>query len=310
MAAPGNRVNGIKEHVKSGPVATGAGRFRLIRKVLIYTLMANLAVSLGKGLVGWRTGSIGMVADAFHSLMDGSSNVIGLIGIWLAGRPRDETHSYGHAKFETFASIGVVVLLLITAVEIGRSVYARLTAAAPQLPEAGIMAFSMMAITIGVNLAVSRYENSAGKKLNSTFLVADSRHTLSDVYVSISVIASLVAVRLGYPAIDALVAGVIALVIAYSAIKIMREASFVLLDRTVLETDEVEAVIMAIEGIRGCHNIRTRGSEAGFWIDMHILVDPEMTTRESHRIASELEGRLKETFGKETDAVIHIEPAD
>src|SRR5665811_147372 len=101
-------------------------RYRKIRLVLIYVLVANIAVAVGKGIVGWTDGSIGMVADAFHSLMDGSSNVIGLIGISLASRPRDEDHSYGHSKFETFASMGIVLLLLVTAVQIGESVYGRL----------------------------------------------------------------------------------------------------------------------------------------------------------------------------------------
>ena len=283
-------------------------RYRLIRNVLLYTLLANLAVSLGKGIVGWRGGSIGMIADGFHSLMDGASNVIGLIGIRLAARPRDASHTYGHAKFETFASIGIVVLLLVTAAEIGRSVYERLTAETPQLPEAGLLAFSVMGVTIAVNLFVSFYERNSGKKLNSTFLVADSRHTLSDVYVSISVIASLVAVNIGFPILDALVAGAIALVIAYSALRIMKDASFVLLDRSAVDSEEIKTILTSVEGIRGCHNVRTRGSESGLWIDLHILVDPEMTTKESHAIASLVERRLKDAFGKNTDSVIHIEP--
>lgn len=249
-----------------------------------------------------------MVADGFHSLMDGASNVIGLIGIRLAERPRDATHTYGHAKFETFASIGIVVLLLVTAVEIGRSVYERLSAESPQLPEAGLLAFSVMGVTIAVNLSISLYERNSGKRLKSTFLVADSRHTLSDVYVSISVIASLVAVNIGYPVLDALVAGAIALVIAYSAFRIMKDASSVLLDHSAVDTMEVKHILASIEGIRGCHNVRTRGSENGLWIDLHILVDPEMTTKESHAIASLVEGRLQEAFGKNTDSVIHIEP--
>ena len=102
-------------------------RYRKIRFVLIWVLVANMAVAAGKGVVGFNVGSISMVADAFHSLMDGSSNVIGLVGIWLAARPQDEDHSYGHTKFETFASLGIVVLLTVTAVEIGRKVIERLT---------------------------------------------------------------------------------------------------------------------------------------------------------------------------------------
>lgn len=273
-------------------------------------LWANLAVAAGKAVVGLSVGSIGMVADAFHSLMDGSSNVIGLIGIRLAARPRDETHTYGHTKFENFASMGVVILLALTAVQIAQSVYNRLTAETPQIPDANVLAFAMMGGTMLVNIIISTLERGQGRKLNSSFLVADSRHTLSDVWVSLSVVGSLVATRLGYPIMDALIGGFIALVIAYSAFKIMKEASTVLLDRAVLDPKEVEKICLSVkeEGVIGCHKIRTRGSGAGYWIDLHLLVEPDMTTKESHRIASLVERKLKQAFGDDTDTIIHIEP--
>ncbi|MDO8735619.1 MAG: cation diffusion facilitator family transporter [Thermoleophilia bacterium] len=285
-------------------------RYHKIRRVLIYVLVANVAVALGKGIVGYMDGSIGMVADGFHSLMDGSSNVIGLIGISLAARPRDEDHSYGHSKFETFASMGIVLLLLITAVQIGESVYGRLTSVNPSVPDISALAFLVMGVTIAVNISVSLYERRQGKKLSSVFLVADSRHTMSDVYVSMSVIASLVAVRMGYPKVDALVGGVIALVIAYAAFKIMKEASFVLLDKAVIDPSQIEQICLSggEDEILGCHKIRTRGSEAGYWIDLHLLVEPDITTRRSHDIASHVERRLKNFFGEQTDVIIHIEP--
>lgn len=282
-------------------------RYRRIRWVLIATLAANAAVALGKGFVGWQVGSIAMVADAFHSLMDGSSNVIGLVGISLAARPRDESHTYGHAKFETFASIGVVVLMLLTALQIGRSVYERLGEDSSP-PEADTLAFTMMAVTIAVNLTVSFYERRRGRELNSGFLVADSRHTLSDVYVSFSVIASLIAVSLGLGWLDAVVGGLIAVVIAVSAIRIMKDASSVLLDKAAIDPALVERTIRGVDGVRSCHKIRSRGSESGYWIDLHVQVDPEMPTREAHGIATRIERLLKERFGEETDTVVHIEP--
>ncbi len=290
--------------------AAAERRYRRIRAVLVWVLVANVLVALGKGVVGWSVGSIAMVADAFHSLMDGASNIIGLAGITLAARPRDESHSYGHAKFETFASIGIVVLLLVTAFQVGEAVIGRLTADEPTVPEASLLAFVVMGVTIVVNIAVSSYERNAGRRLESTFLVADSRHTLSDVGVSLSVVAGLLAVYWGYPLIDAVVGGVIAVVIAYAAFKIMKEASYILLDRAVLDPLQVADVCMSIdeEGVQGCHRVRTRGSESGYWIDLHLVVDPEMSTREAHRIASVVERRLKDFFGRNTDTVVHIEP--
>ena len=140
--------------------------------------------------------------------------------------------------------------------------------------------------------------------------MADSRHTLSDVWVSLSVIASLIAARLEFPMLDAVVGGVIALVIGYAAFRIMKEASVVLLDRAMLDPAEVRRVCLGVQadGILGCHKIRTRGSEAGYWIDLHLLVEPDMTTKQSHGLASKVERALKEAFGEGTDAVIHIEP--
>lgn len=287
-----------------------ARRYQSIRMVLLYVLFANVAVSLGKGIVGWQSHSIGMVADAFHSLMDGSSNVIGLIGIGLASRPDDESHSYGHSKFETFASIGIVILLLLTAVQIGESVYGRLTAPGSTGPDVSGLAFAMMGVTIVINISVSIYERYQGRKLNSIFLVADSKHTLSDVFVSISVVASLIAVSKGRPEVDAITGGFIALVIAYAAFRIMKEASVVLLDRAMLDPGEIEQVCMSldIDSIQGCHKIRSRGSEAGYWIDLHLIVDPELSTKDSHSIASKVERKLKDEFGEGTDTIIHIEP--
>lgn len=285
-------------------------RYSRIRKVLVLVLVANFAVALGKALVGYRAGSISMVADAFHSLMDGSSNIIGLVGVTLASRPRDETHTYGHAKFETFASIGIVILLLLTAIQIVESVYGRIRADTLAVPDASKLAFATMGVTMMVNIMVSAYERRQGKRLGSTFLVADSRHTMSDVYVSFSVVASLVAAYYGWAIVDVIVGGFIAAVIVAAALKIMKEASTVLLDRAVLDPDEVAAVCLSVheDGLLGCHKVRSRGSEAGYWIDLHLLVEPEMPTRESHRIASIVERRLKDEYGEVTDVVIHIEP--
>lgn len=285
-------------------------RYSRIRTVLVLVLIANFAVAAAKGIVGLRADSISMVADAFHSLMDGSSNIIGLVGVTLASRPRDETHSYGHAKFETFASIAIVVLLLVTAIQIAESVYARLTADTLAVPEASLLAFATMGATMVVNTLVSLYERRQGRKLSSTFLVADSRHTMSDVYVSFSVLASLVAARFDLAIVDIVVGGFIAAVIAVAAFRIMKEASTVLLDRAVLDPEEVAMLCIGVdeEGILGCHKVRTRGSEAGYWIDLHLLVEPDLPTRESHRLASVVERRLKDEYGEETDVVVHIEP--
>ncbi len=165
-----------------------------VRRVLIITLVLNIAVAVGKILVGALTGAVSITADGFHSLMDGSSNLIGLGANAIAGKPADEDHPYGHRRFETVAALGVGVLLLLTAYEIVTSAIERLTSG--ESPEISPLAFVVLIATLGVNLFVSRYERAVGKRLNSELLIADAANTGADVFVTLSVLVSMVLVSL------------------------------------------------------------------------------------------------------------------
>ena len=173
-----------------------------VRRVLWITLVLNIAVSAGKVIVGHLSGSLAMVADGYHSLVDGSNNVIGLIVAAFAFAPPDRAHPYGHRKFETAATLLIGFALLALAWEIFSGAFGR--TAKPALPEIGLLNWVVMAATIGVNLFVSWYEAREGRRLKSAFLVADATHTRADLYVSLGVVASFVAAlarpRLGRPA--------------------------------------------------------------------------------------------------------------
>src|SRR5215471_11646980 len=171
-----------------------------VRRVLWITLFLNVLVSGGKILVGKLTGSLSMVADGYHSLMDGSNNVVGLVVASFAYAPPDEGHPYGHRKFETAATVLIGLALLGLAYNVFEQSLG--AAGTRHLPEIGLLNWTVMAATLGVNLFVASYETKAGRKLGSAYLVADAAHTRSDIYVTLGVIASFAGAKAGAPWVD------------------------------------------------------------------------------------------------------------
>ncbi len=199
-----------------------------VRRVLLITLVLNFAVAFGKIAVGLSTGAISITADGFHSLMDGTANVIGLVANRIAGKPPDEDHPYGHRRFETIAALAIGILLLITAGEIISSAIERLTNA--EKPEISPVVFVVLIATLFINLFVSRYQRREGQRLKSELLIADAANTGTDVFVTISVLISMVLVSLGLTWADPLAALLIVVLIARAAWQIMRSTGGVLVD--------------------------------------------------------------------------------
>jgi len=277
-----------------------------VRKVLIFTLILNSGVATAKLLYGYATNSIAMVSDGFHSLFDGVSNIAGLVGIWVASHPPDEKHPYGHAKYETLFTIIIAIMIFATCFQILKKVYIFFfeeykTIVTPT-------SFAVMLITMGVNIFVMFYESRKGKELGSAFLVADAMHTKSDTLASIAVIVSLFFSTMGYPIADPVVGVIIALFIARIGYKILKGASDVLVDTFCINTSAVKSVVDRIEGVKGCHDIRTRGSTNSIFLDLHVLVSGNLSIEKAHEIADRVEREIKKVFPSVMDIVVHIEP--
>ena len=242
-----------------------------VRRVLVFTLVLNSVVALAKILYGYYTNSIAMTSDGFHSFFDGISNVVGLVGIWIASHPPDERHPYGHKKFETLFTIIIGVMIFATCFQILRKVYLSFTDDHKAIVTT--TSFIIMLITMGVNIFVMIYESRKGKQLGSSFLVADAMHTKSDIYASVAVIMSLFLTRAGYPYADTIVGIIITFFVARIGYKILKEASDVLVDSVCMDTSAIEFVVNSVDGVRGCHEIRTRGPMNAVCLDLHVLVD-------------------------------------
>ncbi|HEY3998149.1 MAG TPA: cation diffusion facilitator family transporter [Candidatus Xenobia bacterium] len=283
--------------------ARSAGISRVIWKVLILNAFAAIA----KAVTGFACGSLAMGADALHSLMDMSANVMALVGCRWGSQPADEDHPYGHSKFQTLSALGISMLLGVSCFEVLESAIGRLAHPVPPVAP-GVAPFIVMFATLVANVWASVYESQMSRAWSSLVLQADAQHTRSDVLTSVSVLASLLGARAGLPWADAAVAVGVAAFLAWTAVGLVKMVSQVLVDGVAVDPREVRQIVMDIGGVEDCHRIRSRRGEYGIWLDLHVLVDPEMSTRQAHEIAEEVERRLRVRYGSEADVMVHIEP--
>jgi len=279
-----------------------------VRRVLWIVLALNLSVTFIKITVGLASGALSVIADGVHSIVDSSSNVIGLIGVWVGARPADENHPYGHHKYETIAAMGIGAMLIVAGIEIGRGVIARLTgrSAAPEITP---LTLGLMAVTFAVNLAIVAYETRAGRQLQSDILLADAAHTRTDLFVTLSVLISLIGARFGLVWLDPLVAGFVVLLLFRAAFSIVRSTSYVLTDTAVANPKDVERIALGVPGVNRVSGVRSRGRRDAIYVDLHVKVDPAMDTDQAHGVASEVEHRISTALPNVVDTLVHIEPA-
>jgi cation diffusion facilitator family transporter len=264
-------------------------------------------VAAAKIVFGYASGAISILSDGFHSLTDAASNVVGLVGVYAAGRPPDEDHPYGHRKYETVAAAAVTLFLLLVMIEVLRNAFNHLSGrTAPH--EITIASFVVMMVTVGVNLIVIWYESREAKRLGSEVLLADAMQTRGDVWTSVTVIAALAGARSGLPILDPLAALVVAGFIGHAGFQIARATTGILSDRIVIADADLERVVMSVPGVLGCHHIRTRGSADHVFLDLHIWLPPDMPLSDAHGLSHVVKDRLMARYPQIADAIIHIEP--
>jgi len=281
-------------------------RYNEVRQVLVRILFLNLAVAFAKIIFGQLSGSISILSDGFHSLTDGASNVVALVGLRLADKPPDANHPYGHRKFETLAAGGIALFLLIVVVEVAQAAFSRLrTGGAPTVT---LASFAIMLVTLGINIAVVRAERRAARRLSSELLLADARHTQSDVLTSIAVIAALAGSSYGLPILDPVAAMVIVGFIGYAGFQIARDAARILSDSMVISEEDVRTVVQTVPQVLGCHHIRSRGSSDHVFLDLHVWMDGATPLTNAHAVSHSVKDLLMERYPQIADAIIHIEP--
>lgn len=277
-----------------------------VRRVVWVTLGLNLAVAAAKIAAGLTFHVLSLTADGLHSTLDGLSNVVGLVALRFADRPPDAGHPYGHRKLETFAALGVGVSLGLMAAGLVRQAFVR--AATGVQPEGHPLTFAVALVTLAVNLAVSRWEARSGRALGSAFLVADAQHTRGDALVTTAVVIALVGVRLHVPAVDVVAAVAIAAFIVRTAIRVIAQNVNVLADAAAVDPARVAAIARRLDGVGGCHHVRSRGPSGHVFVDLHLEVAPEMPVADAHALAHRVAAALRLELPEIVEVLVHVEP--
>lgn len=285
-----------------------SSRDRATARVLWIVLGLNAVVAGSKLVVACRYDLVALAADGLHSVLDGSSNVVGLVGLSLAARPADAGHPYGHRRFESLAALVIGGLIGTACLEIVGRVFDGLTGKAPP-PVVTWGAAAVVAATIVINAGISRYESAQGRRLQSALLEADAAHTRSDAFAAGAVLLSFGGVALGFAWADWVGAAIVSVFVAFTAWRVISTSVSSLLDSAQLPVDEVRRAALEVPGVREAHRIRSRGERNAVALDLHIHLDGELSLFDAHEKTHEVKRHLMARFPAAHDVVIHTEPA-
>lgn len=278
-----------------------------VRRVLVITLLLNLFVMILKAVVGSWTGSLSLLADALHSVTDSANNVLGLITSRFSSPQPDREHPYGHQKFEAVGALGIAAFLGIACFEILQGAVERIINGGGKTVTISAPELWILLLVLGVNIFVAFYERRVGKRVNSPILMADATHTMSDIWVTISVIGGLIGVWLGYQWLDVVLAFPVALMVFWSGWEVLKENLPWLVDEIAIAPETIHALALQVPGVINCHDIASRGVLGRqVFIEMHLIVDaPDVEA--SHRITEAVERLLELRFAP-VRILIHVEP--
>lgn len=290
-------------------------RNRDIYKVTLVGGAVNVVLLAFKFVAGILGHSAAMVADAVHSLSDFVTDVIVLVFVHISGKPKDKSHDYGHGKYETLAMTIIGVALLIVAVGIVYGGIMKIAAwmRGEALEAPGTLALWAALLSVVLKEAVYRYSMVKARQLNSQAVEANAWHHRSDALSSMGTAIGIGgAIFLGqqWTVLDPVASVIVGLFIVKVALELLRNGIGDLMEQSL--PDDVEAEILrlaaSVDGVAEPHDLCTRRIGNHYAIELHILMDGDMSLREAHDKASEVEGLMRQHYGMETHISVHVEP--
>jgi len=284
-------------------VTGGSPRDSDIRRVILIEGSVNAMVLIAKVVVGFTTGSLAIMGDAVHSLSDVANNVVAWIVIRLSSLPPDREHPYGHRKFETLAVYFLASLLVVLSFELAlHAIRKDDSVIASSTWELGVM----LAVLL-VNIALATWQRIKARQLKSDILLADASHTFADVLTTVVVIVGWQLSAIGYVWLDRICALAVSALVFYLAYNLFKKAMPILVDQFAVDPELLSSAIKEVAGVRRVSRVRSRWIGTEKSIDLVISVDPDLSTHDSHNIASAIEALLDERFNV-SDVSIHVEP--
>jgi cation diffusion facilitator family transporter len=285
------------------------------KNAALSSVVAALALTSFKIIIGIVTGSLGILAEAAHSSLDLIAALVTFFAVRISGRPPDEQHLYGHGKVENLSAMFETFLLLATCAWIVYEAIQRIFFKEVRM-EVNIWAFIVMIASIIIDFSRSRILYRAAKKHNSQALEADALHFSTDIWSSSVVLIGLTCVKLGewVPRLtflskaDALAALGVAMIVIYVSVKLGLRTVQGLLDTAPPgKVEEIIKLVESVPGVTNCHNVRMRHSGPHLFIDVHVYIDGSLTLEEAHSITEKIEEEVNHLMPN-TDIIIHPEP--
>ena len=292
-----------------------ADRAKAIYRVTLIGSVGNVTLVTFKFIAGIVGHSSAMIADAVHSLSDFITDLIVLIFVKISAKPQDESHDYGHGKFETIATfvIGLALVAAATGIIVSGSLKLVNWMQGEELDAPGWLALWAALISIIVKELLYRYTALVGHRLNSEAVIANAWHHRSDALSSIGTAIGIGgAILLGqrWTVLDPLASIVVGALLIKVAVELLKTSIGELTECSLPEEteSEIENIVKSFPGVYEPHNLRTRKIGNHIAIEMHIRMDGAQSLRDAHEQASTIEHSLKQHFGSETHVTIHMEP--
>ena len=290
-------------------------RNKEIYKVTLVGGAVNVVLLLFKFVAGIVGHSAAMMADAIHSLSDFVTDIIVLLFVHISGKPQDKTHDYGHGKYETLAMTLIGIALLAVAIGILYSGVMKITAwmHGEPLEAPGLLALWAALASIILKEAVYQYSMMKARQLQSQAVEANAWHHRSDALSSIGTAVGIGgAIFLGqrWTVLDPLASVVVGAFILKMSVSLLRDGIGDLMEQSLPDAIEAEILQLAasVPGVAEPHELRTRRIGNHYAVELHILMDGDISLREAHDKASEVEDLLKAHYGEETHVAVHVEP--
>ena len=280
-------------------------------RVALTSIIASVSLTVSKFIIAIATGSLGILSEALHSGLDVIAAIMTLYAIRMAMRPPDLEHHYGYAKFESLTSLGETILLFVVAGWIFYEGIERIFFVHSG-PEITVFSFAIMIVSIVINFNRSRALYRVARKYGSQALEADALHFKADMLTSGVVLVGLVIVYLfGIPNADSYAAITVAGVIVYTSLGLGRRTLDVLLDKAPkgIQGQILESVT-GFEGVKNAHSVRVRKMGSETFVDLHIEVPRIFTHDKAHRIATNVENKIKDEILPNSDVVVHVDAVE
>jgi peptidyl-tRNA hydrolase len=280
-------------------------RYGLLASVVC--ILCNVALCLGKGLVGLSIGSVAIVADAANNLSDASSNVVSLLGFRLANRPPDDDHPYGHGRYEYLASLGVAIIVIIIGINLMQDAIGQIRQ--PSVLEQSVAAVVVLVVSMLVKLWMMNLNTVLGRRISSETLRATAIDSRNDVLATGAVLISTVVTWLTGVQLDGWMGLAVGGLIVWSGVTLVRETVDTLLGHAPDQAlvDRVRTRILSVPGILGMHDLMIHDYGPGRqFASAHVEMSPDGSVAADHEVLDRIERDLWEQ--ERLVITLHLDP--